>query len=120
MSMGPLYILLEEVSIHDLCPFWNWIVCLPHVESYDFFMYFGDQTLVRGITGKYVFPYGWFPFYFYDGFSSLAEAFNFDVVSLVYLFFISLASGDILAKILLHEISEIVLSTFFSRAFMMS
>ena len=34
--------------------------------------------------------------------------------------FISLALGDVLAKILLHGISEILLPTFYSRTFMVS
>ena len=53
MSLGPLYALLGEVSVQVLCPFFNWIVCLPGVELYEFFIYFGDQTLVQGIIGKY-------------------------------------------------------------------
>ena len=57
MSLGPLYVLLGEVSVQIFCPFFNWVVCLPGVESYEFFIYLGDQTLVRGIIGKYVFPY---------------------------------------------------------------
>ena len=55
---GPLYLLLGEVSVQVLCPFFDWVVCLPGVESYEFSIYFGDQTLVQGIIGKYVFPYG--------------------------------------------------------------
>ena len=43
-----------------LCPFFNWIVCLPGVNSCEFFVYFGDQTLVQGIIGNYVFQYDWF------------------------------------------------------------
>ena len=63
MSLGPLYVLLGEVSVQILCPFFNWIVCFPGVESCEFFIYFGDQTLVFGIVGKYVFPYSWFSFH---------------------------------------------------------
>ena len=48
---------LGEVSVQVFWPFFNWIVCLPGVESCEFFIYFGDQTLVWGIIGKYVFPY---------------------------------------------------------------
>ena len=66
MSLGPLYVLSAEVSVEDLCPFLNWVVCLPAVESGEFFIYFGDQTLVRGIIGKYIFPYGWLPFHLVD------------------------------------------------------
>ena len=49
MSLGPLYVLLGEVSVQVLCPFFNWIVCLPGVELYEFFIYFEDQTLVHFI-----------------------------------------------------------------------
>ena len=34
------------LSVQFLCPFFNWVVCLPGVESCEFFIYFGDQTLV--------------------------------------------------------------------------
>ena len=84
MSLGPLYVLLEGVSVHVLCPFFNGIVCLPGVESCEFFIYFGDQTLVQDIIGKYIFPYSWFPFHFADVFFSCVEAFYFDEVPFVY------------------------------------
>ena len=45
-----------------------------------------DQTLVKGIIGKYMFPYSWFPFHFADVFFSCSEAFSFDVVPVVYTF----------------------------------
>ena len=64
-----------HVPVRSFAHFLNWIVCLPDVESYEFFKYFGDQTLARGIIGKYVLPYGWFPFHFDDGFLGCAEAF---------------------------------------------
>ena len=82
---GPLYVLLGEMSVQVLCPFFHWIVCLPGVESCEFFIYFGDQTLVQGIIGKYVFPYDWFPFLFVV-FFRCAEAFQFDEVPFVYSF----------------------------------
>ena len=74
--MGPLYVLLGEVSVQVLCLFFNWTVCLPGVGSCEYFIYFGDQTLVRGIIGKYVLPYGCFPFHFADVFFSHAEVFK--------------------------------------------
>ena len=86
MSLGPLYILLGEASVQVLCRFLNWIACLPCVDLSKFFIYFGDQILVQGITGKYVFPYGWFPFNFGDVFFSHAEAFKFDEIPFVYSF----------------------------------
>ena len=39
MSLGPLYVFLGEVSVQVLCPFFNWVVCLPGVESCEFFIY---------------------------------------------------------------------------------
>ena len=84
MSMGHLYVLLGEVSIQVLCLFFNWIVYLSGVELYKFFIYFRDQTLVRGIIGKYVFPYSWFSFHFNA--VSHAETFYFDEVPFVYSF----------------------------------
>ena len=32
MSLGPLYVFLGEVSVQVICPFLNWVVCLPVVE----------------------------------------------------------------------------------------
>ena len=66
MSLGPLYVLLGEVSVDVFGSFFTWVVCLSGVELFEFFIYLGDQTLFRGIAGKYIFPYGWFPFHFAD------------------------------------------------------
>ena len=84
--MGYLHVRLGEVSIQALCPSFKWIVCFPGVELCEFFIYFGDQTLVQGIIGKYIFLCGWFPFHFADFFFSHEEAFYFDEVSFVYFF----------------------------------
>ena len=86
MSLGPLYV-LGEVSVQVPCPFFNCVVCLPGVESCEFFIYFRDQTVVQGIIGKYIFPYSWFLFHFSDVLFSLAEALYFDEIPLVYSFF---------------------------------
>ena len=56
----------------------NWVVCHPGVELYEFFIYFGDQTLVQGIICKYIFPFSWFPIHFADVLFGQAEAFYFD------------------------------------------
>ena len=32
MCLGLLYVLPGEVSVQVLCPFFNWIVCLPGVD----------------------------------------------------------------------------------------
>ena len=47
MSLGPLYVFLGEVSVQVLCSFLNWVVCLPGVQSCEFFIYFGDQALAE-------------------------------------------------------------------------
>ena len=86
MSLDPLYVLLGEVSVQVLCLFFNWVICLPGVESCEFFIYLGDQTLFQGIIGKYVFLYNWFSFHFNAFFFSHAEAFYFDEVPFVYSF----------------------------------
>ena len=52
MSLGALYVLLGEVSVQVLCPFFNWAVCLLGVESCEFVIYFGDQTLVQGVMAN--------------------------------------------------------------------
>ena len=118
MSLGPLYVFLGEVSVQVFCPFFNWVVCLPGVETSEFFIYLGDQTLVRGMICKYIFPYGWFPFHFADVF--MQKLFNLMQSHLFILSFISLAIGDISVKILLHGISKIFLPMFSSRTFMVS
>ena len=46
MSLGLLYVFLGEVSVQVLLPFFNWVVCLPGVDSCEFFIYFGYQALV--------------------------------------------------------------------------
>ena len=118
MSLGPLYVFLREVSVQVLCPFLNWVFCLPEVESCEFFIYFGDQTLVWGIIGKYVFPYCLFSFHFNAVFFSHAELFILMKSHLFILSFMSLALGDISVKILLWGISEIFLPMFSSRTFL--
>ena len=82
------------------------------MESCEFFIYFGDQTLVRGITGKYVFPYSWFSFHFNVVFFSLQKLFILMRFHLFILSFMSLALGDLSVKILLCGISEIFLPMF--------
>ena len=104
MSLGLLHILLGEVSVQVLCPFFNWIVFLPGVESCEFFIHFGDQTLVSGIIGKYIFPHVGSLFILLMFSLAVQKLFNFMWSHLFILSFMSLALGDILVKILLCEI----------------
>ena len=120
MSLGPLYVFHVEVSVQVLCPFFNWVVCLPGVESCEFLIIFGDQILVQTIIGEYVFSYSWFSFHFNAVFLSHEEAFYYMMSHLFILYFVSLALGDIVVKILLCGMSEIFLPVFSSRSFMVS
>ena len=86
MSLGPLYVFLREVSAQVLHPFFNWVVYLPGVESCEFLINFGDQTFVRGIICKYIFPLSGFPLHFAGVFLSHAEAFYFVEVPFLYSF----------------------------------
>ena len=87
MSLGPLYVLLGAVSVQVFCPFFNWVVFLPGVETCEFLCILEIKPLlVQGIIGKYVFPYCWFPFHFANVFFSHAEAFYFDEIPFVYSF----------------------------------
>ena len=117
MSLGPLHVLLGDVSVQVLFSLFHWIVCLPGMESCEFFIYFWDQNLVRGITGKYICPYSWLPSHFADVFFSHAEAFYFYEVPFVYSSLYVPCCGDILVKILLRGISEIFLPMFSCKTF---
>ena len=112
MSLGPLYVLLGEVSVQVLCPFFNWVVCLLTVELCEFFIYFGDPTLVWGIFGKYVFPYCCSLFILMLFSLAMQKLFILIRSRLFILSFVFLALWDISVKILLHGISEIFLPMF--------
>ena len=118
MSVGPLYVLLGEVSVQVFCPFFNWIVCLPGVELYEFFIYFGDQTLAK-VSFANIFSHTvGFPFILLMFSLAGQKLFMLMKSHLFFLSFMSLALGDISVKILLREISEIFLPMFSSRTFM--
>ena len=116
MSLGPLEVFPGELSVQVVCPFFNWVVCLPGVQLCEFFTYFGDQAVVWGILGKYVFPYCWFSFNLIVFFGH-AEAFYFDEVPFVYSF-LYVPLGDMSVRMLLCGMSEIFLPMFSSRTFM--
>ena len=44
-TLGLLYVLLGEVSVQVLCPFFNWVVCLPGLELCEFFIYLEIKPL---------------------------------------------------------------------------
>ena len=78
----------------------------------------GDQTLVRGIIGKYVFPYYWFSFHFNAVLLAMQKVFILMRSHLFILSFMSLALGDMSVRMLLCGMSEIFLPMFSSKAFM--
>ena len=122
MSLGPLYVLLGAVSVQVLCPFFNCFFCLSRLELCEIFIYFGDQTLIWGIIGKYVFLYSQFSFHFNAVFFSRAKVFFFFLMRshLFILSFMSLDLGDTSVKILLGGIADIFLPMFSWGTFMVS
>ena len=111
---------LEKCLLKSFAHFFNWVVWLPGVESCGFFIYIGDQTLVWGISGKYIFPYGWFSFHFNAVLFSHAEAFYFDEIPFVYSFLYVPCSRGHISENIAAWISEIFLSVFSSRSLMVS
>ena len=119
MSLGPLYVFLGEVSVQVLCPFFNWVVCLPGVHLCEFFIYFGDQALpCLRYHWQICFPILLVLFVFNAVLFSHAEAFYFDEVPFVYSFLMSFALGDMFVSMLLRGMSEIFLPMSSSRTFM--
>ena len=118
MSLGPLYVLLGEVSAQVLCPFSNWIDYLPGVELCEFFLYILEIKPLSEISLANMFSCRVDSLSILIVFFSHAEAFYFLRSHLFLLSFMSLALGDILMKILLHGISKIFLPMFYSRTFM--
>ena len=118
MSLGPLYVFLGEVSVQVLCPFFNWVVCLPGVQCCEFFIYFGDQALsevslanmfshtVGSLCNLVLFS------------SAMQKLFILMRSHLFILSFMSLALGDMSVRMMLRGMSEIFLPMFSSRTFM--
>ena len=142
MSLDPLYVLLQEVSVQVICLFFNWIVCLSGVESCEFFVYVCVCVYIYIYIHIYIYI-NLFLFFEIEPLSeiSLANIFSHTVGSLFILVlcsramqklfmlikshlfilsFMSLTLGDISVKILLCGISEIFLPMFSSRTYMVS
>ena len=117
MSLGPLYVFLGEVSVQVLCPFFNWVFCRPRVESCEFFIYFGDQTLVQGIIGKCVSHTVGSIFILMLFYLAMQKLFILMRSHLFTLSFMFLALMDMSVRMLLHGMSEIFFPMFSSRTF---
>ena len=86
MALGPLYVLLGEVSVKSFARFligllvflkWNCVSSL----------YILEIKPLSEVSLANVFPYSWFSFHFNAVFFIHAEAFYFDEVPFVYSFF---------------------------------
>ena len=120
MSLGALYVLLGEMSVQVLSSFFNWVVCLPEVESREFFIYLEIKPLSEvSLANMFSHTVG-FLFILLMFSLAMQKLFIFINSHLFILSCMSLALGDILVKILLHGIFEIFPPMFSSRTFMVS
>ena len=110
ISLDPLFVLLGEVFVQVLCPFFNWIVYIPGVGPCEFFIYFADQLLTN------IFSHTVGSLFILLMFClAVQKLFILMKSHLFILSFMTLALGNILVKILPHGISEIFLPMFSSR-----
>ena len=119
MPLDLLYVLLGEVSVQVLCPFFNWVACLLRVELCEFFIYFGDQDLFDVSLANMFSNTVGSPFISMLFSLAMQKLFILMRSHLFILSFMSLALGDILEKMLLCGMSEIFLLMFSSRTFML-
>ena len=119
MSLGPLYVLLGEVSVQVFCPFFIGLSVLlewSRVSS----LYILQIIPLSEVSLANMFSHTVGSLFILMLFS-LAEAFYLMRSHLFILSFMSLDVGDISIKMLLRGMSEIFLPMFFSsRALMMS
>ena len=115
MSLGPLYVFLGEVSVQVLCPFFNWVVCLPGVES----LYILEIRPLSEVSLANIFSHAVGSLCILMLFSlAMQKLFILMRSHLFIISFMSLALGDMSVRMLLHGMSEIFLSMFSSRTFM--
>ena len=119
MSLGPLYVLFEEVSVQALCPFFIGLFVFQEWSCVSS-LYILEIKPLSEVHLQIYLPYSWFPFHFNAVFFSCAEAFYLTYYQFFIISFIFLVLADILVKILLCRISKIFLPMFSSRTFMVS
>ena len=104
----------------DPTAIFNWVVCLPEVESCEFFIHFGDQPLSE-VSLATIFSHMVGSLFILLMFSlAVWKLFILMKSHLFILSFMSLALGNVSVKILLHGISEIFPPVFPSGTFMVS
>ena len=120
MPVGHLNFFFGEVSVHLLCPFFNWLICFLFVEVRELFIYSGCQPFIGSVIYDYILPYCRMPFCSIGGILWCTEAFQLDIVPPVHFCFCSLAWGDMFMKRSLMFMSKRFLPMFFSKSFMTS
>ena len=118
MSLGPLYVLLGEVFVQVLCPFFNGLFVFlewSHVSS----LYILEIRPLSEVSLANMFSHIVGSLFILILFSlAMQKLFKLKRSHLFILSFMSLDLGDISVKILLCGISEIFLPLFSSRTFM--
>ena len=118
MSLGPLYVFLGEVSVQVLCPFFNWVVCLPACSRVSS-LYILEIRPLSEVSLENMFSHTVGSVCNLVLFSLAIQ--NLFILMRSHLFilsFMSLALGDMSVRMLLCGMSEILLPMFTSRTFM--
>ena len=109
MSLRPLYVFLGEVSVQVLCPFFNWVVCLPGV-SHVISLYILEIRPLSEVSSANVFSNTLGSLCILLLFSlAMEKLFVLMRSQLFILSFMSLALGDVSVRILLCGMSVIFL-----------
>ena len=120
MSLGPVHVLLGEVSVQVLCPFLNGDVCLLE-WSYVSSLYILEIRTLSDVSLANMFSDTLGSLLILMLFSlAMQKLFIFMRSHLFILSFMSLALGDVSVRMLLRGMSEIFLPMLSSRTFMES
>ena len=106
MSLGPPYVLLGEVSVQALCPFLNWVVCLPGMESCKS-LYILEMKPLSEVSLANMFSHTVGSLFIWLFSLAVQKLFNMMASYLFILSFMSLALGDVSVRMLLCGMSEI-------------
>ena len=118
MSLGPLYVFLGEVSVQVLCPFFNWVVCLPEWSPVSS-LYILEIRPISEVSLVNMFSHIRGSVFILMLFSlAVQKLFILMRSHLFILSFMFPALGNISVKMLLRGMSEIFLPMFSSRTFM--
>ena len=109
MSLGPLYVFLGEVFVQVLCPLFNWVVCLPGVESCEFLYILEIRPLSEvSLANMFSHIVGSLCTLMLFSFT-MKKLFILMMSHLFILSFMSLALADMSVRMLVHGMSEIFL-----------